>query len=107
VPYRIVRGYEWISADFLRKTNDELFLDLAIYGMKKKNEINHYKLIEEELMNIGGIKTLISENYYSEADFWKIWNKENYYKVKDRTDPGNIFRNLYTKTCRTMMGQEE
>ena len=38
-------------------------------------------------MNIGGIKTLISSNYYSESDFWKIWNKENYDKVKGKTDP--------------------
>ena len=106
VPYKFVRGYEWVSADFLRKIKDELILDLAIYGMKKKGDKNYYKIIEDELMNIGGIKTLISSNYYSESDFWKIWNKENYDKVKRKTDPNNIFRDLYTKTCRTMMGLE-
>jgi len=104
VPYKIVRKYEWISADFLRKTEDELFLDLAIYGMKKKNDKNYYKIIEDELMKIGGIKTLISNNYYSESDFWKVWNKQNYNKVKHQTDPQNIFRDLYTKTCKTVMG---
>jgi len=104
VPYKFVRGYEWVSADFLHKIKDKLILDLAIYGMKKKGDKNYYKIIEDELMNIGGIKTLISSNYYSESDFWKIWNKENYDKVKGRTDPNNIFRDLYTKTCRTMMG---
>ena len=106
VPYKFVRGYEWLSADFLLKTKDELILDLAIYGMKKKGDKNYYKIIEDELMNIGGIKTLISSNYYSESDFWKIWNKVNYDKVKRKTDPNNIFRDLYTKTCRTMMGLE-
>ena len=106
VPYKFVRGYEWVSADFLHKTKDKLILDLAIYGMKKKGDKNYYKIIEDELMNIGGIKTLISSNYYSESDFWKIWNKENYDNVKGRTDPNNIFRDLYTKTCRTMMGLE-
>lgn len=107
VPYKIARGYEWISADLLRKTRDKLFLDIAVYGMKKKDNKNYYKIIEDELMNIGAIKTLISNNYYSESDFWKIWNKENYYKVKRRTDPNNIFRDLYTKTCKTMMGLEK
>ena len=106
VPYKFVREYEWISADFSHKIKDELILDLAIYGMKKKGDKNYYKIIEDELMNIGGIKTLISSNYYSESDFWKIWNKENYDKVKRKTDPNNIFRDLYTKTCRTMMGLE-
>lgn len=106
VPYKFVRRYEWISADFSHKIKDKLILDLAIYGMKKKGDKNYYKIIEDELMNIGGIKTLISSNYYSESDFWKIWNKENYDKVKRKTDPNNIFRDLYTKTCRTMMGLE-
>ena len=107
VPYKLVREYEWVSAGFLNKIKDKLILDLAIYGMKKKADKNYYKIIEDELMNIGGIKTLISSNYYSQSDFWKIWNKENYDKVKGKTDPNNIFRDLYTKTCRTMMGLEE
>ena len=75
--------------------------------MKKKGDKNYYKLIEDKLMDIGGIKTLISNNYYSESDFWKIWNKKNYNTVKRKTDPNNIFRNLYTKTCKTMMGLEK
>jgi FAD/FMN-containing dehydrogenase len=107
VPYKLVRGYEWIAQDFLDKTKDELFLDLAIYGMKKKGDTNYYRIIEEELMNIGGMKTLISGNYYTESEFWTIWNKDNYDKVKRITDPGNIFRDLYTKTCRTVMGAGE
>ncbi len=106
VPYRLVRGYEWIAADFLYRITDELFLDLAIYGMKKKVGTNYYRLLEEELMNIGGIKTLISENYYTASEFWKIWNKDNYDRVKRETDPDNVFRDLYTKTCRTVMGEE-
>ena len=106
VPYKLVRGYEWISVDLLRKTKDELFLDLAIYGMKKRGDKNYYKIIEDELTNIGGIKTLISENYYSESDFWKTWNKKNYYEVKRKTDPNNIFRDLYTKTCKASRGLE-
>jgi hypothetical protein len=106
VPYKLVREYEWVSAGFLNKIKDKLILDLAIYGMKKTGDKNYYKIIEDELMHIGGIKTLISSNYYSESDFWKIWNKENYSKVKDKTDPNNIFRDLYTKTCRTTMGLE-
>lgn len=104
VPYKIVRKYEWLNKQFLEKTNDELFLDIAIYGMKKDKKKDYYKILENKLMEVGAIKTLISENDYSESDFWKIWNKENYDKVKKETDPNNIFRNLYTKTCRTTRG---
>lgn len=104
VPYKRVRDYEWIDADFLKKTHEELYLDLAIYGMKKNDNKNYYKMLEEELMKIGGLKTLISNNYYSETDFWKIWNKKNYFEVKRKTDPDNIFRDLYERTCRAARG---
>jgi len=104
VPYRCARKYEWISKDFWRKTEDDLFLDLAIYGMKKRGGKNYYRVLEEGLMELGGLKTLISTNYYTEPDFWKIWNKENYDAVKAKTDPKNIFRDLYTKMCKTSQG---
>ena len=35
-------------------------------------------MIEEKLRELGGIKTLISHNYYSRDEFWSIWNKRNY-----------------------------
>lgn len=105
VPYKRVHDYEWIDDEFLKKTPDQLYVDIALYGMKKWDK-NYYKLIEDKLIEIGGLKTLITENYYSEEDFWKVWNKKNYDEVKRKTDPDNIFRNLFTKTCKTMRGLE-
>ncbi len=104
VPYKRVRAYEWIDADYLRRNDDELYLDLAIYGMKKSGDKDYYKVLEDELTSIGALKTLISTNYYTESDFWKIWNKDNYDRVKRRTDPDNNFRDLYAKMCRATRG---
>ncbi|MFW6366295.1 MAG: FAD-binding oxidoreductase, partial [Spirochaetota bacterium] len=106
VPYRPPRDYEWINSDYMDRIRDDLFIDLAIYGMKKPADKNVYRTIEEGLMQTGGLKTLISDNLYSKDEFWSIWNRKNFDKVKKRTDPHNIFRNLYTKTCRTMRGLE-
>ena len=52
-------------------------------------------------------ETLISHNHYSEAEFWKTWNKENYDRAKAVTDPRGLFRDLYVKTCRAAMGRTE
>jgi len=104
VPYKIVQKYAWVSDRFMEQNKDELFLDIAIYGLKKNPEKNYYRMFEEELMKINGIKTLISENYYSESEFWSIWNKQNFDVVKRQTDPKNLFRDLYAKTCRAMRG---
>ena len=104
VPYRRVRDYEWLDESFYRSMTDPLFLDLAIYGMRQRGPRNYHRLMEEKLHEIGGLKTLIAHNYYSEAEFWSIWNKRNYDAVKAITDPQNVFRDLYTKTCKAMMG---
>jgi FAD/FMN-containing dehydrogenase len=105
VPYRRVRPYEWLSADFLRRSSDELYLDLAIYGMKQPAGKNVHAMMEQKLLEIGGIKTLISHNYYSEDDFWKTWNREHYDAVKALVDPDNVLRGLYEKTCLASMGR--
>jgi FAD/FMN-containing dehydrogenase len=104
VPYRRVRDYEWLDDSFYATLRDPLFLDLAIYGMRQHGPRNHHRLMEDKLRELGGIKTLIAHNYYGEAEFWSIWNKRNYDAVKAITDPDNVFRDLYTKTCKTVMG---
>jgi FAD/FMN-containing dehydrogenase len=104
VPYRRVRDYEWLVPAFWAALDDELFLDLAIYGMKQTGDTNYHRLMEEKLRELGGIKTLIAHNYYREDEFWSIWNKDNYDRAKAVADPRNLFRNLYEKTCRAAMG---
>jgi FAD/FMN-containing dehydrogenase len=104
VPYKRVHDYEWIDDSFYAEMQDQLFLDLAIYGLEQKDDRNIHRMIEEKLRELGGIKTLISHNYYSRDEFWSIWNKRNYDQVKAITDPQNVFRDLYSKTCRAAMG---
>ncbi len=105
VPYRRVHDYEWLADEFWQGFDDELMVDIAIYGMPQRGETNYYRLMEEKLQELHGIKTLISYNYYPEEEFWRIFHRENFAKVKAITDPNNIFRDLYEKTCRAAMGK--
>jgi FAD/FMN-containing dehydrogenase len=104
VPYRLPHLYPWLSPEFQARCQDRLFLDIAIYGMRQDGQKNCHALMEQKLLELGGLKTLISHNYYSEADFWRVFNKANYDTVKARTDPDNVFRDLYAKTCRAARG---
>jgi len=106
VPYARLHDYEWLTDSFWAKLSDKLFIDIAIYGMKQRGDTNYYRMMEEKLQELNGIKTLISYNYYKEDEFWQIFNHKNYDAVKAITDPDNIFRNLYEKTCRAAMGRE-
>ena len=105
VPYRRVHDYEWLHEAYWAALPDGMFLDLAIYGMKQTGDKNHHRMMELKLRELGGIKTLIAHNYYGEDEFWSIWNKRNYDAVKAITDPDNRFRDLYTKTCKAVMGR--
>jgi hypothetical protein len=104
VPYRVGRKYEWLSVEMKEQIHDELFVDFAIYGMEQPLGRNIYKEIEAELQRVHGVKTLISYNYYDRETFWRIFNRDNWLAVKKRTDPKNIFRDLYSKTCRAPLG---
>ena len=104
VPYRRVRDYEWIAPRIFDGLGDRLFLDFAIYGMRQPAGANCHRLMERKLLEIGGLKTLISHNYFSPDEFWRIWNRDNYAAAKARADPHNRFRDLYDLTCRAAMG---
>lgn len=104
VPYRPASRYPWLTEQWWAGMTDELFLDLAIYGFKQRDGRNYYRLLEEKLQELNGVKTLISFNYYDEDEFWRIWNRDSYDAVKRITDPQNLFRDLYTKTCRAARG---
>jgi hypothetical protein len=106
VPYRRVHDYEWLADSYWKGFDDRLMIDIAIYGMKQRGETNYYRLMEEKLRQLNGVKTLISYNYYSEEEFWQIFNHRNFEAVKAITDPDNIFRDLYQKTCRAAMGRD-
>lgn len=100
VPFRPGQKYEWIHDGVWANFQNELMIDIAIYGMKQTQNFNYYRAIEEKLTELNGVKTLISYNYYSEEEFWKIFHKDNFDAVKRITDPNNIFRTLYEKTSR-------
>src|SRR5262249_34891852 len=103
VPYRRT-DYRWLNPQFLAGIGDELFIDLAIYGLEQKDGRNVHALIEQKLLELHGGKTLISHNYYSERDFWTTFNHAAYDDAKKRVDPRNVFRDLYAKTCRAARG---
>jgi FAD/FMN-containing dehydrogenase len=56
--------------------------------------------IERETRNLGGIKSLYSDAYYPEDEFWDIYNGDAYFGLKKRYDPRGKFRNLYEKCVR-------
>ena len=63
-------------------------------------------MIEEKLRELGGIKTLISHNYYSRGRVLDDLEQARTTTRSRRSPiPQNVFRDLYTKTCKAAMGR--
>lgn len=102
VPYKMPAGvYPWVNPEHRDKTRENFFIDAAIYGKKNcEADRDLAKLLEEKVFELGGIKTLISKNYYGRERFAEIYNLELYNSIKQKTDPKNLFGTVYERMVR-------
>lgn len=56
------------------------------------------RLIERKLTELGGIKSLYSDSYYSPDEFWRLYDKSAYDKLKAKYDPKGRLSDLYRKS---------
>ena len=53
--------------------------------------------IERKVGEVGGIKSLYSDAYFTEDEFWSIYNRPAYAALKARYDPHGALGDLYRK----------
>ena len=53
--------------------------------------------IERRVGELGGIKSLYSDSYFAEDEFWSIYDRRAYIAVKQRYDPAGLLGDLYAK----------
>jgi len=53
--------------------------------------------IERKVTALGGVKSLYSDSYFTEDEFWSIYDRDAYNALKQRYDPGNRLPDLYEK----------
>jgi FAD/FMN-containing dehydrogenase len=53
--------------------------------------------IEKKVTEFGGLKSLYSDAYFSDAQFWSIYNKPAYDALKAKYDPNRALPDLYAK----------
>lgn len=77
----------------------KLYVNFGFWGSVSSQHENGYfnRMIEEKVVELGGIKSLYSSSYYTEQQFWKIFNKEVYHALKQKYDPQYKFSDLYSK----------
>jgi len=58
---------------------------------------HHNRLIERKVQELGGIKSLYSESYFPQEEFWQIYGGDTYRRLKARYDPKGVLGDLYRK----------
>lgn len=82
---------------------DDLVFDVGVYGFPKENG-NGQTLtsqLEKLAHSFGGRKMLYSYTFFSEEEFWKVYSKENYEKLRKKWDRGNTWTCILKKVLRT------
>lgn len=79
----------------------DFYVNVGFYGSvptTKENGPGYFnKMVEKKTAELGGIKMLYSDAYYSEKEFWSIYDKTAYDALKEKYDPGHKLKNLYEK----------
>ena len=55
------------------------------------------RLVEQEVMRLGGIKSLYSDSFFPEEEFGRLYGGDFYRALKAKYDPGAVFPDLYRK----------
>ncbi len=97
-----IGGYDKSAAyDLYPMNTDKLYINFGFWDVvrnRQKHPAGYYnRLIEKKVAELGGIKSLYSDCYFSEQEFWSIYNRERYEDLKARYDPQARLKNLYQK----------
>jgi hypothetical protein len=81
-----------------------LYLDFGFWDIvptdKPKGYLN--QLIEKKTQELKGFKSLYSDSFFSEEEFWSLYSKSAFSKLKQKYDPEGVFKDLYEKCVRKM-----
>jgi FAD/FMN-containing dehydrogenase len=80
---------------------DALYVNFGFWDSKFSNasfpEGHFNRLIEHKLAELGGIKSLYSDSYFTPEEFWEVYNKPTYDQLKAKYDPKGRLSDLYRK----------
>ncbi|WP_181874457.1 FAD-binding oxidoreductase [Marinitenerispora sediminis] len=80
---------------------DRLYVNFGFWGLVPVRPGQrgplHNRLIESEVTRLGGHKSLYSDAYYTEDEFWRLYNGDAYRSLKRTYDPDGRLLDLYAK----------
>jgi FAD/FMN-containing dehydrogenase len=85
----------------LYPVRDEWYVNFGFWDVKRTREAHpagHFnRLIERKVAELGGIKSLYSDSFFSREEFDRCYGGEAYRRLKAKYDPDGAFPQLYEK----------
>jgi FAD/FMN-containing dehydrogenase len=94
----------------LYRPGSEFVVDFGFYcsmDLEEGMADYHYnQAIEKKLVRLDGLKCLYSDTFFPEEQFWSIYDKQAYDRVKRKYDPDGTFLDLYSKVVNKKLKTE-
>ncbi len=69
----------------------------VISGRTKLPADHYNRQVEQQVIALGGMKSLYSDSYFTPDEFWRIYNQPAYDRLKTQYDPDGVLKDLYRK----------
>lgn len=88
-----------LDFDFCELYKEQLYLDFGFWdAVTSDKEPGFYnRKIEEITQSLQGFKSLYSTSYYTEEEFWDLYDRKKYMRLKKKYDPKAHFRDFFEK----------
>ena len=87
--------------DLYRMDPGKLYVNFGFWdvirGAKALPPGFYNRQIEEKVIALDGIKSLYSDSYFTPEQFWKIYDKPAYDRLRKKYDPDGVFKDIYRK----------
>ncbi len=90
-----------VKFELYRMDTEKLYINFGFWDVmrsRKKLPPGYYnRQIEEQAMTLGGMKSLYSDSYFTPDQFWRVYNKPAYDRLKKKYDPNYALGDIYRK----------
>ena len=90
-----------VQFDLYRMDPNKLYVNFGFWDVIRAREpipSGHYnRQVEKKVMELSGMKSLYSDSYFTPEEFWGMYNRDGYERLKQKYDPTNRQRDLYRK----------
>lgn len=90
-----------VQFDLYRLEPGKLYVNFGFWdvirGRERLPDGFYNRQVERKVMELGGIKSLYSDSYFTPEEFWRIYNRPAYERLKRKYDPAGQFKDLYAK----------